>query len=759
MNSFLDKLNKEQHEAVVNIDGPSMVIAGAGSGKTRVLTFRIAYLLSQGVDPFNILSLTFTNKAAREMKERVISLIGDGNARNVWMGTFHSVFAKILRIDGHHLGYPANFTIYDSDDSKRLVRNIISEMELDNKVYSPSYVSHRISMAKSNMVSPEEYAADPDLLAADESARKPLIKDIYQKYNNRLKRADAMDFDDLLFNTYILFRDFEKVLYKYQHKFKYILVDEYQDTNHVQYLIIHKLAAFSENICVVGDDAQSIYAFRGANISNILNFKSNYPDFKLFKLEQNYRSTKTIVEAANKVITFNKDQIQKKVWTENDEGHLIGLIRATSDNEEGNLVANAIFESKMHNQLSNDSFAVLYRTNAQSRSLEEGLRKRNIPYRIFSGLSFYSRKEIKDLLAYFRLTINHNDEDALQRIINFPARGIGKTSIEKIVVVADEQGTNVWEVINNPQAYQLGLNAGTISKLTSFATMIKSFAVEMKKKDAYETAKYIANMSGLLKLHREEDTPEGISRVENMEELLNGIKEFAEKGAEANEGDLEHQGTLAEFMQEVSLLTDADKNDDEDTDKVALMTIHAAKGLEFPYVFIVGLEENLFPSIQSISTRAELEEERRLFYVALTRAMKKVTLTYAESRYRWGQFTLTEPSRFLEEIDEALIDKPKKAILNRPAGSPPPSRQNEKPSFQPRQNLKPIDNVPYDSSNFEASDTTDLMTGMNVEHPKFGKGKVIAVEGNGSNKKATVFFNGIGNKSLLLRFAKLKIVS
>ena len=662
VSNFLDKLNKEQHEAVVNIDGPSMVIAGAGSGKTRVLTYRIAYLLSQGVDPFNILALTFTNKAAREMKERVINLIGDSNGRNVWMGTFHSVFAKILRIDGHHLGYPANFSIYDSDDSKRTIRSIISEMELDNKVYSPSYVAHRISMAKSNLVSPEEYAADPDIISADESARKPLIKDIYRKYSNRLKRADAMDFDDLLFNTFILFRDFEKVLYKYQHKFKYILVDEYQDTNHAQYLIIHKLAAFSENICVVGDDAQSIYAFRGANISNILNFKSNYPEFKLFKLEQNYRSTKTIVEAANKVITYNKDQIHKKVWTENDEGHLIGLIRATSDNEEGNMVANAIFESKMNNQLSNNSFAILYRTNAQSRSIEEALRKLNIPYRIFSGLSFYSRKEIKDLLAYFRLTINHKDEDALQRIINFPARGIGKTTIEKIVVLADEKGVNMWEVINNPNAFGAGLNSGTTSKLTAFATMIKSFAVEVKKKDAYEAAKYIANHSGLLKLFREEDTPEGISRVENMEELLNGIKEFAEKGVEANEGDLEHEGTLAEFMQNVSLLTDADKNDDEDTDKVALMTIHAAKGLEFPYVFIVGLEENLFPSIQSISTRAELEEERRLFYVALTRAMKKVTLSYAESRYRWGQFTLTEPSRFLEEMDETLIDKPKKAV-------------------------------------------------------------------------------------------------
>jgi len=755
---FLKELNQEQYDAVIQTDGPVMVIAGAGSGKTRVLTYRIAYLLANGIDPFNILALTFTNKAAREMKERVIRLIGDSQGRNVWMGTFHSIFAKILRIDGHHLGYPSNFTIYDADDSKRVIRQIIKEKDLDNKVYSPSYVAHRISMAKSNLINAETYSNDPDLISADESARKPLIKDIYKNYEARLKRADAMDFDDLLFNTYILFRDFGELLYKYQSKFKYVLVDEYQDTNHAQYLILNRLAARLENICVVGDDAQSIYAFRGAHIGNILNFRKDYPDFKLFKLEQNYRSTKNIVTAANKVITFNKDQIHKTVWTDNTEGSRIGLVKATSDNEEGSLVANSIFETKMNNQLKNDDFAILYRTNAQSRSLEEALRKLNIPYRIYSGLSFYSRKEIKDLLAYIRLTINHNDEDALQRIINTPPRGIGKTTIEKVNVATDVRNVTIWDVINNPLKHGVKLNSGTTTRLENFATMIKSFAAEVKKKDAFEVAQQIANSSGILRMYREEDTPEGISRVENIEELLNAIKEFVEKGTEQNEGDLAYQGSLDEFMQDVALLTDADK-DDDDTDKVALMTIHAAKGLEFPNVFIVGLEENLFPSIQSISTRADLEEERRLFYVALTRAMHKVTLSYAESRYRWGQFTITEPSRFLEEVDQNLIDLPKKAMIN-PA---PDFRKAEKRTldgnFKKLTNQAKANSEKSATGKFEASDTSALQTGMSVEHPKFGKGKVVAVEGNGPNKKATVFFSAIGNKNLLLRFARLKILS
>lgn len=757
MNDFLKDLNREQYDAVVHTEGPVMVIAGAGAGKTRVLTYRIAYLLSKGVDAFNILSLTFTNKAAREMKERVIRLVGDNEGRNVWMGTFHAIFARILRIEGHYLGYPSNYSIYDSDDSKRLIRQVIKEKNLDNKVYSPSYIAHRISMAKSNLINAETYAVDPDIITADESAGKPLIKDIYKSYQLRLKRADAMDFDDLLFNTYILFTQFEKILYKYQQKFRYILVDEYQDTNHAQYLIINRLAARYENICVVGDDAQSIYGFRGAHIGNILNFKNDYPDHKLFKLEQNYRSTKNIVAAANKVITFNKDQIRKTVWTDNDEGVKIGFIRASSDNEEGSMVANAIFESKMNNQLPNDAFAILYRTNAQSRSLEEALRKLNINYKIYSGLSFYNRKEIKDLLAYIRLTINHNDEDALRRIINTPARGIGKTTFEKIIVAADNYNVHPWEVLNKPKTFNLKIHGGTLSRLDAFVTMIKSFKAELKKKDAFEVAKNIANSSGLIRMYREEDTPEGISRIENIEELLNAIKEFVEKGAEENEGDMLHQGTLEEFMQDVPLLTDADK-DDDDTDKVSLMTIHSAKGLEFQHVFIVGLEENLFPSIQALGTRTDLEEERRLFYVALTRAMKKVTLSYAESRYRWGQFTITEPSRFLDEVDEELIDKPKRADIHpvnvyKGAGKKPPGsnfRELKKSTNGGNRQA---------AASFEPSDTSILQTGMAVEHPKFGKGKVVAVEGQGPNKKATVYFRSVGKKNLLLRFARLKIIS
>ena len=757
MDDFLKKLNKEQLEAVVHTQGAVMVIAGAGSGKTRVLTYRIANLLSKGVDPFNILALTFTNKAAREMKERVIKLIGDGDARNVWMGTFHSVFAKILRIEGQHLGYPSNYTIYDSSDSKRLIKTVIADMKLDPKQYAPSFVASRISMAKSSLIGVEDYANDPDIQTADDSARKPYIKEIYARYQARLKRADAMDFDDLLFNTYLLFSGFPKALYKYQQKFKYILVDEYQDTNHAQYLIIKKLAANTEQICVVGDDAQSIYGFRGANISNILNFKSDYPDFKLFKLEQNYRSTKTIVEAANQIIGYNKDQIKKTVWTDNTSGESIGYIKAASDNEEGNLVANQIFEMKLNNQLSNDKFTILYRTNAQSRSLEEALRQKNIAYRIYGGLSFYARKEIKDILSYFRLIINQNDEDALQRVINVPARGIGKTTMEKIIVCADSHNVNIWQVINEPHNFGLNVNSGIQTKLKNFSTMINSFIVLNKTKDAFEVANHVANSTGLLKFFRDEDTPEAISRVENIEELLNGIKEFTEKAIEKSEGDLSIIKTLDEFMADVALLTDADNDDDEDKDKVTLMTIHASKGLEFPHVFIVGLEENLFPSIQSITTRTELEEERRLFYVAITRAMETVTLSHAETRYRWGNFTITEPSRFLDEIDSNLIDKPVPHFLVPRSESSSNTRFNQEKTVLRKRNLKPVAQKTSQSS--EPSNSEELQIGMNVEHVKFGSGKIISLEGNGPNKKATVHFNSVGNKNLLLRFAKLKIIS
>ena len=753
--NFLKQLNKEQLDAVAHTKGPAMVIAGAGSGKTRVLTYRIANLLHEGVDPFHILALTFTNKAAREMKERVINLIGDSDAKNVWMGTFHSVFAKILRIEGHNLGYPSNYTIYDSTDSKRLIKNIINEMKLDAKVYSPAFVASRISMAKSSLISTTEYANDADILSADESSRKPLIKDIYATYQARLVRADAMDFDDLLFNTFKLFSGFPKVLYKYQQKFRYILVDEYQDTNHAQYLIVKKLAANTENICVVGDDAQSIYGFRGANISNILNFKSDYPDFKLFKLEQNYRSTKNIVNAANKVISYNKDQIKKTVWTDNIPGDLIGYLKASSDNEEGSLVANSIFEKKMNQQLANSMFSILYRTNAQSRSIEEALRQKNIPYKIYGGLSFYSRKEIKDLLSYFRIVINQNDEGALQRIINVPARGIGKTTIEKMIVAADTHDVNIWNVINNPVGFGVNINLGTQNKLSNFSTMINSFIVENKTKDAFEIANHIANSTGLLKSFRDEDTPEGISRVENIEELLNGIKEFTEKAIEKSEGDMSIKKSLNEFMEDVALLTDADNDDDEDRDKVTLMTIHASKGLEFPHVYLVGLEENLFPSIQSISTRSELEEERRLFYVAITRAMNSVTLSHAETRYRWGNFTITEPSRFLDEIDEDLIDKPKSLQYTPPKKTTSATHGYNSQSKITKRKLKPISNS---SSSSGDTNSEELIAGSNVEHANFGIGKVITVEGNGPNKKATVFFKSVGTKNLLLRFAKLKVI-
>ncbi len=758
MSDLLLQLNDAQREAVIHTEGPMMVIAGAGAGKTRALTYRIAYLLQQGVDPFSVLALTFTNKAAKEMKERVMQLIGDSSGRNVWMGTFHSVFAKILRMEGHHLGYPANYTIYDTDDSKRLLKNILTELQLDSKVYKPSYLLHRISNAKSNLFSPLDYISNQEIQAADSSAGRPLIGEIYRTYNARLKRADAMDFDDLLFNTNLLFRDFPEVLHKYQHRFKYILVDEYQDTNHAQYLIVQQLAALYENLTVVGDDAQSIYGFRGANIQNILNFKKDYPDYKLFRLEQNYRSTKTIVEAANTVIKNNKDQIHKLVWTENPEGELIGLIRGTSDGEEGTLVANSIFGYKMSKQLPNKSFAILYRTNAQSRSIEEALRRQAIPYKIYGGLSFYSRKEVKDLLAYFRLVVNPNDEEALLRIINYPARGIGKTTIERLQVLSNENKKSIWELISESDSSLEVFNSGTIHRLQNFATMIQSFAVQIESKNAFDLAQHITKSSGIINELKSEDTVEAVSRIENIEELLNAIMEFAERDPEPEE--LGEEGiparSLMHFMQDVALLTDADKKEDEDADFVSLMTIHAAKGLEFPYVFIVGLEENLFPSVQSLGTRAELEEERRLFYVALTRAQEKVTISYAESRYRWGNLSLAEPSRFIEEIDPAYIETPKRSSSAMPRFG---KSEATKPGINTAK-LKRLNSVTNETTtDFEHAGADEIQNGMMVEHQKFGKGKIIQIEGSGPNRKATVYFNGIGNKQLLLKFAKLRIIS
>jgi len=767
VNNILSDLNEVQRQAVESINGPVMVIAGAGSGKTRVLTYRVAHLISTGVDPFNVLALTFTNKAAREMKERILQLVGNSDARNVWMGTFHSVFSKILRIDGHLLGYPSNYTIYDTDDSKSLIKTILKELDLDPKVYQPNAVLDRISSCKSSLIPAEDYIINSEFQEQDRAASKPKMGEIMMRYKNRCFKAQAMDFDDLLFNTNVLLRDFPEILYKYQQKFRYILVDEYQDTNFAQYMIIKKLAARFENICVVGDDAQSIYAFRGANIQNILNFKNDYPDLKTFKLEQNYRSTQTIVKAANSIIVNNKEQIFKEVWTENAEGVLIPVLHGSSDNEEGRMIAQSIFETKMYNQLPNDAFAILYRTNAQSRSIEEALRKLNIPYRIYGGLSFYKRKEIKDLLAYFRLAINLNDEEALNRIINYPARGIGKTSLEHIIVKANEENKSQWEVIS--EGKMAGINTGTLTKISEFVLMIKSFRAQLKTRNAYDLAKHIASSSGIMKELYEDKTPEGLSRYENIEELLNAIKDFSEKEPEPsfeNGGEISTSiRTLDEFMQDIALLTDADNDNENDNDKVALMTIHSAKGLEFPYVYITGMEENLFPSMQSLSSRSDLEEERRLFYVALTRARIRVTLTYADMRYRWGTLTPCEPSRFIDEIDTVYLDIPRKA----PSVFGPSRSENGTLSGLPaslfqQKNLKRLDTVTPASGttdnggSFEPSDAADIQPGMEVDHQKFGRGKVLNVEGDASNRKATVFFNGIGQKQLLLKFAKLKIV-
>ncbi|MEI6455336.1 MAG: UvrD-helicase domain-containing protein [bacterium] len=764
--NILDELNEAQKSAVVDTEGPVMIIAGAGSGKTRALTYRVAYLVEKGVDPFNILALTFTNKAAREMKERIIHLVGT-EAQNVWMGTFHSIFARVLRIEGHRLGYPSNFTIYDTEDTKRVIRNLIKENNLDEKVYQPGYILHRISAAKTSLLSHQEYNANTEIQEYDSSSGKPMTGKLFTLYQNRLVRSSAMDFDDLLFNMNILLRDFPDVLYKYQVKFKYILVDEYQDTNYAQYLIINKLSANNENICVVGDDAQSIYAFRGANIQNILNFRKDYPDHKVYKLEQNYRSTGNIVKAANSVIENNKDQIVKKIWTENEVGQKIRLIRASTDTEEGNLVAQAIFEHRMNNQLPNSAFAILYRTNAQSRTHEESLRRLNIPCRIWGGVSFYQRKEIKDLLAYFRLAINVKDEDALLRVINYPARGIGKTTVEKLIITADENKKSIFDILDNPGASKLKLPENTAQKIFAFITMIKSFAVQIRSRNAFDMAKHIAASSGLIKEMNEDKTPEGVSRLENLEELLNAIKEFSESPrVDPETGEIEANAlrTLDEFMQDIALLTDVDLKKDEGDDRVSLMTVHAAKGLEFPCVFVVGLEENLFPSIQSMNSRADLEEERRLFYVAITRAQSKLHVSYAENRYRWGNLTMCEPSRFISEIPEEYLDLPKKPLSvkesflkkdnfssNLIGMNVQPSKPSLPKNFQKVSQATPSPNLPV-------SDTEEIRVGMEVNHERFGNGKVINLEGVGPNKKATVFFQGIGQKQLLLRFARLRIV-
>ena len=638
MMNFLDDLNEAQRKAAEHMEGPVMVIAGAGSGKTRVLTYRIANLLESGVESYNILALTFTNKAAREMKERISRLVGPEAAASLWMGTFHSIFSRILRMESDKIGYPRNFTIYDTTDSKSMIKRIIKEMNLDDKVYKPGLVYNRISSAKNNLLSPRAYQDNPTIAKEDAYAKKPLIGEIYEKYQNRCFRAGAMDFDDLLFQTNLLLRDSPESLLKYQEKFKFILVDEYQDTNYSQSIILKRLAARHENICVVGDDAQSIYAFRGANIQNILNFKRTYADATVYKLEQNYRSTQTIVNAANSIIKKNKEQIDKKVWTSNDEGHKIKLIKANSDNEEGRSVANEIYQLANEEKCNWQSFAILYRTNAQSRAMEESLRKIDIPYKIYGGTSFYQRKEIKDILAYFRAVINHNDEEAVKRIINYPKRAIGQTTVDKMSVYANDKQLSFWEVISNIRQYHTGISPASASKVEGFAHMIRSFEPDIEKLDAFDLASKIASSSRILHELYQDKSIEGVSRYENVQELLAGIKEFCES---APEGETRH---LPDFMQDVALLTDQDEEKDKDPNRVSLMTIHAAKGLEFPFVFIVGLEENLFPSQLSTSSRSDLEEERRLFYVAVTRAEQKAFLSYALSRYRWGNLIYCDPA-------------------------------------------------------------------------------------------------------------------
>ena len=774
MQDYIKQLNPSQQEAVVNTDGPVMVIAGAGSGKTRVLTYRIAYLMDEKkVDPFNILSLTFTNKAAREMKDRIAKIVGESEAKNLWMGTFHSVFAKILRFEADKLGFPSNFTIYDAEDSRKVIANVIKEKNLDKEIYKVKSVASRISSFKNALITPKEYLRSPDLQEQDAAARMPQLGDIYRAYAERCFRSGAMDFDDILLYTFILLRKFPDVLAKYQDRFRYIMVDEYQDTNHAQYLIVKSLANRYGNICVVGDDAQSIYAFRGANIRNILNYQRDYEDVRVYKLEQNYRSTKTIVGAANSLISKNKEQLEKDVWTDNDAGSKIVVNKTVSDNDEASYVARTMFEKNMQDHIPFKDMAILYRTNAQSRSLEEALRRKNIPYRIYGGLSFYQRKEVKDLLAYIRLTINSNDEEAFRRVINYPKRGIGDTTLDKLTVAANHHGVSVWEVCSNLTVYHSGINRPTQVKIQDFVTKIESFKILAQKSEAFDLVTHIAKASGLLRHLNEDKTPEGISRTENIQELLNSIKEFTENQKEIEDGD----PTIAGFMEDVALLTDADNDKDEDDNKVSLMTIHLAKGLEFPLVFIVGMEESLFPSMMSMGSRADLEEERRLFYVALTRAEKEAFLTYTQMRYRWGKLIDCEPSRFLEEIDETFLDirvpeftpfsgaygesddsgTTSRTATRKPSVSRSPQRSREPQRAMPmRKNLRKIQTSLPTTDDGNVAEAAEINEGDRVKHQRFGHGQIKKLEGNGPNKKAVIQFDNVGEKKLLLKFAKLE---
>ncbi len=768
---YLEDLNEPQREAVLHKDGPVMIIAGAGSGKTKVITTRIAHLMASGVDAFNILALTFTNKAAAEMKERIGKILGGSEARNLYIGTFHSVFARILRSEAPKLGYPTNFTIYDSDDAKSVIKSIVKELSLDDKQYKPNIVLNRISMAKNALVGPDEYANDWTLQQEDARSNRPQIGSIYKAYSRRCFKNGAMDFDDLLYKMYLLLSGYPEALSKYQHKFKYIMIDEYQDTNTSQYEIVKLLGAMHENVCVVGDDAQSIYSFRGATIENILQFQKDYDEIKVVKLEQNYRSTKNILNVANEVISYNKGQIEKKLFTENAEGEKIKLIRTMTDNDEGKIVADTIQELKLRNHYFNNDFAILYRTNAQSRSFEESLRRMGIVYRIYGGMSFYQRKEVKDFIAYLRLVVNPRDEEALKRVINYPVRGIGKTTIDKAILIANTKEVSVWDILTNAAFH--GFKSGTLECIDAFVTMVQMFQSELIKKNAYDLAIIVGKSTNIVKELFNDKTTEGLARYENVQELLNSIKEFTETPMNLEDGEVGDKG-LGSYLQQIALLTDPEESK-ENVDSVKLMTIHAAKGLEFPVVFLGGLEETLFPSAMSINTREELEEERRLFYVAITRAKAKLHLSYANARYRFGQLQQNDPSRFIDEINEAFIDKSyagsaarnnnssswaqstasermRRGFGNTPEKPAPAKTHYSSAPSRPQTK----EHVP--SEDFIASDTAQLQEGNKVEHQKFGFGKVIKLEGASHNPIATILFDMNGEKKIMLNYAKLRIV-
>lgn len=752
MQDYLKDLNEKQREAVEYTEGPLMIVAGAGSGKTKVLTTRIAHLMKMGVDSFQILALTFTNKAAREMKERIEHILGNHEARNLYIGTFHSVFSRVLRAEAERLGYPSNFTIYDTDDAKSVIKGILKEKNLDEKQYKPAFIYNRISAAKNELKTWREYKEDFQIQQEDARGNRPQIGEIFEAYSKRCFKNGAMDFDDLLVNMYILLSNFPEALAKYQHRFRYIMIDEYQDTNTAQYYIVKLLGARHENICVVGDDAQSIYSFRGASMENIFQFQRDYEDVKVVKLEQNYRSTKTILDAANQVIMKNENQIPKELWTSKEDGEKIKLVATFTDNDEGKFVAEAIQEQKLRHHHQNKDFAILYRTNAQSRAFEEALRRQNITYRLYGGTSFYQRKEIKDYIAYLRAVVNPRDEEALKRIINFPARSIGTTTVQKIALIAEELNQTFWDILCN--AANHGFKAGTLSALEGFAVMIQASQAQLNKKNAYDIAYEIGRDSGLIKELNSDKSVEGLSRYENIQELLNSIKEFTELPDE--EGEVVER-SLGSYLQQITLLTDSDQDKDQEQDAVKLMTIHAAKGLEFLNVFLVGVEENIFPSSMSMYDRKDLEEERRLFYVAITRAKEKLTISFANNRYRFGSLINNEPSRFIDELPAKLLNadmaaKPQRSF--RPSAPPVASKE-----IQQRKLIKPNVVNQVSDSNFQADDTSGLKTGMKVEHQRFGTGNVLQLEGPMGNKIATIDFGSNGQKKIMLNYAKLRIVN